>query len=96
MRFSCICHGMAICINAFLNARKDEFLTPLSSLVSYLRKSEVYTAFCIHDKIPQVPEFIQVRWTSLVQTMQYLVKYGKRNTHLARPLALFFSTFLQL
>jgi hypothetical protein len=80
VRFPCICHGMAICINAFLNARKDEFLSPLSSLVSFLRKSEVYTSFCIRDKIPQIPEFIPIRWTSLVQTMQYLIKYKKEVT----------------
>jgi hypothetical protein len=52
-RFPCICHGMAICVNAFLNARKEDFLSPLSSVVSFLRKSEVYTAFCINHNMSE-------------------------------------------
>jgi hypothetical protein len=86
-RFPCICHGIALCVNAFLNARKEEFLIPLSSIVSFLRRSEVYTAFCIHENIPQIPEFIQIRWTSLAQTISYLstkqkyvLKYAKQES----------------
>ena len=73
-RFPCILHMIHNVIGAFL-AGENSFVTNVTTLTSTLHASTIYESYCQTNKIAKIPQYTQIRWTSMTDTLQYIADY---------------------
>ena len=61
-------------IGAFL-AGENSFVTNVTTLTSTLHASTIYESYCQTNKIAKIPQYTQIRWTSMTDTLQYIADY---------------------
>ena len=78
-RFPCILHAIHNIIGKFLDGEPN-FKKEISALTNKLHSCPVFTSFCEHNAMTKVPQFTEIRWTSVSETLDYFYKYKNKLT----------------
>ena len=73
-RFPCILHAIHNIVGNFLEGESD-FKQEISSLTNKLHSCPVFTSYCEHNVMPKIPQFTEIRWTSVCDTLVYFSRY---------------------
>ena len=73
-RFPCILHAIHNTVGNFLEGESD-FKKEISILTNRLHSCPVFTSYCEHNVMSKIPQFTEIRWTSVCDTLIYFSKY---------------------